>query len=85
MSQIITHPTVKVLTGPEWLVPQYDGFMKENNMIEVHRDPYNRPYLPLAVLNDPTYDWNAVVNGKPLHEWVYEIDWCYYQIEEETE
>ena len=75
----VYHPTLKVFTGPLWLMDIWNGYTKDASKIKITIDPDGKPIVGTSIAQDPTWDLTTEVNGKPLIEWLEEIPYCYLE------
>tara|TARA_R110000744_G_C18980785_1_gene519298 strand:- start:225 stop:506 length:282 start_codon:yes stop_codon:yes gene_type:complete len=85
----VYHPTLTVLTGPEWLTAIFGTQIwnqKQTGYIEVNTDPDGNKYIAKEALNDPDYDFldgtqvpdpNNPEDVRLIREWLTEIPYCY--------
>ena len=75
----VTDETIRVFTGPEWLMQMFNGHQNEEGTarIEIVRDANGLPIIGTTVAIDPNWNMQLVVNGKPLIEWLTEIPYTY--------
>lgn len=81
----VNHPTLKMCTGPEWLIPLFDGHTNTIGTAAIHitRDANGLPIVNTDVLSDPNWNFNIPVTNpntqetKPLKDWLTEIPYCY--------
>jgi hypothetical protein len=77
-----THPTEKVLTGPQWLADAMNGQVSPNGQctIEIFYDADGLPIIGTGIIGHP--DWEGfgetIINGKPILEWFTEIPFTYW-------
>ena len=80
---IITHPTLKVFTGPIWLMNSFQGYTKDNNSINIVIDAEGDPIMSMEIENDPTWDLTIPVQDpftnevKSLRAWFTIKDYKY--------
>ena len=71
---------IKVLTGPDWLLNEYTGYLKGIHMIKPPLDADGDYYLSKGILNNPIYDFTIPTKNpntgeiKPLVDWLWEKD-----------
>lgn len=80
--------TVRCFTGPEWLAAQLEGLPRDNYVVVIERDIYDRPVIGTGVAVNGIWDMQAAFTNpetnetKPLIEWLEEIDYEPKEIEE---
>lgn len=86
---ILTHPTLKRLTGPNWLMQMFNGFVNENKTatIEIEIDPNGTPIISCNILKDPDFNVDIeIINpetGKPTTPRAELVEIPYVYLEEE--
>lgn len=90
---MITHDTIKVLTGPEWMIDILGSTIwneKKTGYIQVMTDPMGVKYISKEVLDDPDYDFmdgtfltdpNNQNDTRLIRDWLIETA---YRYEEST-
>jgi hypothetical protein len=83
MSDIITHPTLKMFTGPTWLMDAFQGYTKGNNSINIVIDAEGDPIINMDIETDLTWDLTIPVENpftneiKSLRAWLTIKDYKY--------
>lgn len=75
------HPTLTVFTGPQWLFEMFNGYTNKKGTAQIIPviDPDGKPIINKNIANDPTWNLNDMVNGKPIIEWLEEVPYCYIE------
>ncbi|MCR9252300.1 MAG: hypothetical protein NXI20_17880 [bacterium] len=79
---------IKVLTGPDWLIPLFDGSTNDTGTaeIKVSFDADGKPIISKNIISDSTWNTEQLVPSpegevRKLKDWLEEINYVY--IEEE--
>lgn len=79
---MIVYTDIDVYTGPAWLIPMFDGLMRDNNKIEVMYTAEGVPFIDASVLADTRYNFNFEVTSpdgetRTLANWLTTTKYSY--------